>query len=208
MDDDWSLKVREGLGPLRFGMNPENIGALASPYGIVTSDRPNVQTDMDDMYRHWVETLGEEQAREAMEIIAGANLDMRPRHLQIRKAGVHLTFLEDGLEDIMVEESAKKFHVDGRKFFVPRFLDALQYLQDLNGELPFVNDVDCYFRRIEVAAFGFIRFDEASHEILFDGSPGGREASGFSVSWRNTPRNQDEDLSGHRQFDLKRLPSP
>lgn len=206
MEDDWNLSVGQGLGPLRFGMDAKMIAALATAHGAITSERPMVQTDMEDMYRIWVDTLGEEEARKAMDIIAEANLDMRPRHLQIRETGVHLTFLDGGLEDIMVEESAQKLHVDGRAFFGAGFLDALRYLQDLNGELPFVRDVDCYFRAVEVTAFGFIRFQETSHEILFDGSPGGREAAGFSLGWRNTPRDQNEDLSGHRRVDLKRLP--
>lgn len=205
MDEDWNLPVKRGLGPLRFGMTSESCEPLAGPYGNVTSDRPIVQTDMEDMYRHLVETLGEDEARKAMEIIAAANLDMRPRHLQLLETGVHLTFLDGGLEDIMVEERAKKLHVDGREFFGAGFADALRYLQDLNGELPFVDDVDCYFRVIEVTAFGFVRFAETSREILFDGSPRGSEAAGFSVGWRDTPRNLEEDFSGRRQFDLRLL---
>lgn len=196
----WDIHPLLGLGSLNFGMTPTIIIENDLAYGRIVANRVLDPFAGNEMYEHFVATLGEEEARAAMAVIAEAGIDTRPQLRVIYETGVSLSFVDDQLEDIMLDRRSKLAQFEGNRFFDSDPLPVLRALQKANGEPPFVKGPDCYFSNIFVTAFECIIRQENGR--IRPTNEATDEAQQKTIGWRRSPRNQSEDLSGHVPVDL------
>lgn len=196
----WNIRPLHGLGNIEFAAAPEAAVKIDDPYGAIEADDIIDPFAGDEMFEHLVSTLGEQEARAAMAVIAEAGIDTRPRLLMIYETGVSLSFVDDQLEDIMLDRRSKLAQFEGHRFFDTDPLPGLRALQKVNGEPPFVKGPDCYFSNIFVTAFECIIRQENGR--IRPTNEATDEAQQKTIGWRRSPRNKSEDLSGHVPVDL------
>lgn len=201
MEENWAIRPRTGLGPLRFEMSETEARVLAdNVYGELESEGPIGFSSNNQVYQVLVETMGEDAAREAMSALDEGGVEYRSAQRVNYVAGLMLDFVAGRLEDMMCHSAAEQLHIDGLQFFGTDPIPALARLQALNGEPPLVKGPDCHFRNLYLTAFECLRvlpggLVRATHE-------GTDEARQKTIGWRAKPRNPDEDFSGHQAIDL------
>ena len=200
--EHWELAPHIGLGTLAFGMTEAAAVAAVGVFGTVTNQDPMdaAPDEADEIYKALVEAEGEEIARQVMAEMLADGVDLRNRRRLTVADGLVLDFVDDGLEDIMCTLRTPDVHIDGHLFFGVDCLPALQRLQELNGAPPLVRDRDCLFVNLHLTAFECLK--ELAPGIVRSAREGTDEASQKTVSWRSTPRDPNEDLTGHRAIDL------
>ena len=198
--DPWSIRPSHGLGGIEFACAPDAVMKIDDRYGRIETDDIIDPFAGDELFDHLVSTLGEQEARAAMAVIAEAGIDTRPHRLTIYETGVSLSFVEGKLEEIMLDQRATQAQYEGYRFFNTDPLPALRALQIANGSPPVVKRSDCYFANIFLTAFACIAIQEDGR--ICSANEATDEAQQTTIAWRKTPRNQLEDLSGHMSVEL------
>jgi hypothetical protein len=197
MDNVWKLLPRQGVGPVKLGMPADVAISAGAAFGLGEHDGTTNVLD-DERYRHFVTTLGQEEADRMMDTFRGMNIN--PARLVILNGGVHPTFVDDKLADILCDTRATNVHVEGLRFFDGDPMPALRKLQDLNGAPPILKDLDCFFENLKVTAWGFISYRRSHRRLL---SPGAVDAEQRTINLSASPRAPDIDMSKHVASSLR-----
>lgn len=202
MTDPWEIRPLEGLGPFVFGMSPEAALRHAASYGGVEADYQSSPDSAEQIFESQAPRIGEAAARDLVAEILASGADLRYRRTIMFPSSLALTFLEDGLEDILVAGDATEMHVAGLRLFGKGVdpLPALRALQARNGEPPLLRGENCVFRRLHVTAHEMIAV--AADGTIGPRRKGRRRYWARTLGWRATPVDPDEDFCCHRPVDL------
>lgn len=143
MNEDWMIRPKEGLGPLKFGMSGAEVTELGlGIYGEIENAGSLGNVSNDEVYQILLETMGEEAANEAMAELDAAQVEFKPSRRVNFASGVMADFVEDRLDSLMCHGAATQLHYNEKAIFKVDPVPALQDLQRLNGAPPLVNGAD------------------------------------------------------------------
>jgi hypothetical protein len=192
--DIWELTPKQGLGPLKLGMAPDEALSAATVFGSVVHDQiTHDDAYFEDTYQYFVKTMGLEEADRAMEVMR--SIDVKQVRTVILSGGVHLTFMEERLFDIMCDKRAVNTHVGGMPLYGADPLMALRHLEGLNGAPPLLKKLDCFFANIHVTDWAFLSLGRNGRPRLL--APGSVDAEARTIGLGVGPRDIDDDLSKH-----------
>lgn len=197
---EFEVMPKQGLGFLKFGMEPAEVGRFDYLYGKPQS--PAIEPFIFSFSAEEIEEIRNDVGEEALKAILDALQEEHEYKAALRtefraNSSLKLDYLNNALSSIQASRMATGLSIDGVYFFTDNPRDFLAALQERNGEPPIVKGMDCVFRNIYVYVW-------ASFEVLPSGVVkfyGPRDfddlAQDKSIVISVSPRNADEDFSGH-----------
>ncbi len=163
---DWEVRLSEGVGPLRLGMDREAVAALEAALGPVTDERDLGQgtEDVEAMlqpFGQWVTAEDIAQLKAAMAEMGG---ELQGLVQQSRRNGMLLTFQDGALAEIITPCDGPEITIAGLRVFTDDRLAVVAALSRAAGEAPLTDGESIAFRgtplwlhRFALGAPGFAR---------------------------------------------------
>lgn len=170
MDPDWTIRPRDGLGRLEFGMSPAQVDALSATYGTVTgrgADRVS-----DGLLRETVEMFGDALSDYEKQALIAEYADNGPPADSVTetRGDLVLRYKADRLCEIMPAGPRHPLFLDGRDVFALRGLEALELLERLNESPGRYADTEAAFDNLAISVNGFGVSDSTTGVLTLDDS--------------------------------------
>jgi hypothetical protein len=201
VDPNWRLDPRIGLGQLKFGMQPQQVDALASIYG---SSKSRMDDRIpDDILQSTLADLGEGLTDEEKQEIIAAYQAAGPSatsQTEIRGEVEYLVLgYEDGrLVEILADTSTKRLAFRDVAVLDENPLAMIRRISEALGETPVIQNEEVAFPKNYIFLFEFVReAPGAAPGAYVEGSRKER-----SIIWRSGPRVGGVDLSTYKPMTL------
>jgi len=152
---DWTIRPREGLGRLEFGMSPAQVDLLSATYGTITGR--GADRVADDMLRETLEMFGDAMSDDEKQAFIAEYADNGPPADSVSetRGALVLRYEADRLCEIMPAGPRRPLFLDGRDVFAPRGLEPLELLERLNGGPGRYLDTEAAFDNLAISVSGF-----------------------------------------------------
>ncbi|MCV7212159.1 hypothetical protein H7J75_26430 [Mycolicibacterium canariasense] len=170
IDPDWTIRPRQGLGRLEFGMSPAQVDALSATYGTVTgrgADRIS-----DDLLRETLAMFGDALSDDEKQALIAEYATNGPSADSVTETRGHLVlrYEADRLCEIMPAGPRHPLFLDGRDVFALRGLEPLELLERLNESPGRYADTEAAFDNLAISVTGFGVSDSATGVLALDES--------------------------------------
>lgn len=156
-NEDWTIRPRQGVGRLEFGMSAAQVDALSDVYGTVTS-RGDVRVT-DALLRETLDMFGDAMSAEEQEALIAVYADLGPAADAVSETrgdpGLVLGYQADRLAQIMPAIGHRPLLLDGRDVFALNAAQALQLLEDFNGGPGRYAGTEAAFDNLAISVEGF-----------------------------------------------------
>jgi hypothetical protein len=161
-DNNWQVKVKIGLGQLRFGDSQDNVDKFSGIYGASIrrgADRiPD--TIMQDTLSQFGEGLSEEEKQQILDLYA----EHGPSESSVTEVrgdqGLILTYEADRLVAVMIGRGHAEANIDGQQIFLMNGRDMLALAESLNKEPGRYRSTQAAFDNIALSLDGFSFVDK------------------------------------------------
>lgn len=171
-ETDWTIRPREGLGRLEFGMSPAQVDSLSASYGTITGR--GADRIADDMLRETLEMFGDAMTDDEKLGLIAEYADNGPSAdsvTEIRGVLV-LRYEADRLCEIMPAGPHHPLFLDGTDVFALRGLEPLELLERLNESPGRYADTEAAFDNLAISVSGFSVSDSTTGVLALDASDG------------------------------------
>jgi len=165
---DWTIRPREGLGLLEFGMSPAQVHSLSATYGTVTGR--GADRVADDMLLETLEMFGDAMSDDEKQAFIAAYADDGPPADGVTetRGDLVLRYEADRLCDIMSAGSRHPMFLDGTDIFALRGLETLELLERLNDGPGRYADTEAAFDELAISLNGFAVSDPTAGALPLD----------------------------------------
>jgi hypothetical protein len=118
-ETDWTIRPREGLGRLEFGMSPAQVDSLSATYGTITGR--GADRIADDMLRETLEMFGDAMTDDEKQAFIAEYADNGPSADSVTetRGDLVLRYEADRLCEIMPTGPRHPLFLNGKDVFVP-----------------------------------------------------------------------------------------
>lgn len=167
-ETDWTIRPRQGLGRLEFGMSPAQVDSLSATYGVIKgrgSDRIS-----DDMLRETLEMFGDAMSDDEKQDLIAAYADNGPSPDSVTetRGDLVLRYDADRLCEIMPVGPRHPLFLDGKDVFALRGLELLELFERLNDGPGRYADTDAAFDNLAISVSGFGVSDSTTGVLPLD----------------------------------------
>ena len=169
-ETDWTIRPREGLGRLEFGMSPAQVDLLSATYGTITGR--GADRVADDLLRETLAMFGDAMSDDEKQAFIAEYADNGPPADSVTETrGVLvLRYDADRLCEIMPAGPRHPLFLDGKDVFALRGLAPLQLLEQLNEGPGRFADTEAAFDNLAISVNGFSVSDSATGVLALDDS--------------------------------------
>lgn len=169
-DADWTIRPREGLGRLEFGMSPTQVDELSEAYGTVTgraADRIS-----DDFLHETLKMFGDSMSDVEKQALIAEYADSGPPADSVTetRGDLVLRYQADRLCEIMPAGQRHPLFLAGRNLFALQSLETLGLLEGLNGSPGRYADTEAAFDNLAISVSGFSVRESNSVVLALKGS--------------------------------------
>jgi hypothetical protein len=152
---DWTIRPREGLGRLEFGMSPAQVDSLSATYGTITGR--GADRVADDMLRETLAMFGDAMSDDEKQAFIAEYADSGPPADSVTetRGDLVLRYEADRLCEIMPAGPRHPLFLDGKDFFALRGLEALELLERRNEGPGRYADTEAAFDNLAISLNGF-----------------------------------------------------
>jgi hypothetical protein len=200
-DADWTIRPRQGLGRLEFGMSPAQVDALSVTYGTVTGRAADRVPD--DILRETLKMFGDALSNDEKQALIAEYADNGPPADSVTetRGDLVLRYQADRLCEIMPAGQPHPLFLAGRNLFALRGLEPLALLERLNGSPGRYADTEAAFDNLAISVNGFTVRDLAfGVQALDDSDERFRERT---ATLREVPYVSEQGLHHHVLFSLR-----
>lgn len=167
---DWTIRPREGLGRLEFGMSPAQVDALSATYGTITGR--GADRIADGMLRETLAMFGDAMSDDEKRALIAEYTDGGPPADSVTetRGDLVLRYEADRLREIMPVGSRHALFLDGRDLFALRGLEPLELLERFNESPGRYADTEAAFDTLAVSVDGFSVSDSTAGVLALDDS--------------------------------------
>lgn len=167
---DWTIRPREGLGRLEFGMSPARVDSLSATYGTITGR--GADRVADDMLRETLAMFGDAMSDDEKQAFIAAYTDNGPPADSVTetRGALVLRYEADRLCEIMPAGPRHPLFLDGRDVFALRGLEPLELLERLNEGPGRYADTEAAFDDLAISVNGFGVSDSTAGVLALDDS--------------------------------------
>lgn len=167
-ETDWTIRPREGLGRLEFGMSPAQVDSLSATYGAITGRGADRATD--DLLRETLEMFGDAMSDDEKRAFIAEYADLGPSADSVTeiRGDLVLTYEADRLCEIMPAGPRHPMFLDGEDVFALRGLEPLELLERLNGSPGRYADTEAAFDNLAISVVGFGVCDATTGVLALD----------------------------------------
>ena len=169
-ETDWTIRPREGLGGLEFGMSPAQVDSLSATYGTITGR--GADRVADDMLRETLAMFGDAMSDDEKQAFIAAYADNGPPADSVTetRGALVLRYDADRLCEIMPAGPRHPLFLDGKDVFALRGLEPLELLERLNEGPGRYADTEAAFDNLAISVNGFSVSDSAAGVLALDDS--------------------------------------
>ena len=169
-ETDWTIRPREGLGRLTFGMSPAQVDSLSATYGTITGR--GADRIADDMLRETLEMFGDAMSDDEKQAFIAEYADNGPPADSVTetRGDLVLRYEADRLCEIMPAGPRHSLFLDGRDVFALRGLEPLELLERLNKSPGRYADTEAVFDNLAIAVNGFSVSNSTTGVLTLDDS--------------------------------------
>ena len=169
-ESDWTIRPREGLGRLEFGMSPAQVDSLSATYGTITGR--GADRVADDLLRETLAMFGDAMSDdEKRAFIAEYAVNGPPADSVTETRGdLVLRYEADRLCEIMPAGPRHPLFLDGRDVFALRGVTPLELLERLNASPGRYADTEAAFDNLAISVNGFSVSDSTAGVLAPDDS--------------------------------------
>lgn len=169
-EEDWTIRPREGLGRLTFGMSPAQVDSLSATYGTITGR--GADRVADDMLRETLEMFGDAMSDDEKQAFISEYADNGPPADSVTetRGDLVLRYESDRLCEIMPAGPRHPLFLDGRDVFALRGLEPLELLERLNESPGRYADTEAAFDDLAISVNGFCVSDSTTGVLALDHS--------------------------------------
>ncbi|TQR83751.1 hypothetical protein D8S82_25095 [Mycobacterium hodleri] len=167
---DWTIRPREGLGRLEFGMSPAQVDSLSATYGTITGR--GADRVADDMLRETLAMFGDAMSDDEKRAFIAEYADNGPAADSVTetRGELVLRYEADRLCEIMPAGPRHPLFLDGRDVFALRGLEPLELLERLNEGPGRYADTEAAFDNLAISVNGFSVSDSTAGVLALDDS--------------------------------------
>lgn len=167
---DWTIRPREGLGRLEFGMSPAQVDSLSATYGTITGR--GADRVADDMLRETLAMFGDAMSDDEKQAFIAEYADNGPPADSVTetRGELVLRYEADRLCEIMPAGPRHPLFLDGRDVFALRGLEPLELLERLNESPGRYADTEAAFDNLAISVNGFGVSDSTTGVLALDDS--------------------------------------
>ena len=197
---DWTIRPREGLGRLEFGMSPAQVDSLSATYGTITGR--GADRAADDLLRETLEMFGDAMSDDEKKAFIAEYADNGPLADSVTeiRGDLVLRYEADRLCEIMPAGPRHPLFLDGRDVFALRGLEPLEMLERLNESPGRYADTEAAFDNLAISVNGFSVSDSAAGVLaLNDSDERFRERT---ATLREVPYLPEQEMQRYVQYSL------
>ena len=197
---DWTIRPREGLGRLEFGMSPAQVDSLSATYGTITGR--GADRVADDLLRETLAMFGDAMSDDEKQAFIAAYADNGPPADSVTetRGALVLRYEADRLCEIMPAGPRHPLFLDGRDVFALRGLEPLEMLERLNESPGRYADTEAAFDNLAISVNGFsISYSTAGVLALDDSDERFRERT---ATLREVPYLPEQEMQRYAQYSL------
>lgn len=157
MDSNWTIRPRKGLGPLEFGMTPENVAALQHIYGAPELERTNKVNSgtLEETMAQFPELFSEQDLKAAKEALAehGSPNSLRIEVYSLK--GFTLEYDNNSLVAIQILPEANLINIGSEYIFRKSSDEALKIFETANREPAYLRSTQAAFKNLAVSLDNF-----------------------------------------------------
>ncbi|MET4428843.1 hypothetical protein [Mycolicibacterium sp. 624] len=167
---DWTIRPREGLGRLKFGMSPAQVDSLSATYGTITGR--GADRIADDMLRETLEMFGDAMSDDEKQALIAEYADTGPPADSVTeiRGDLVLRYESDRLCEIMPASPRHPLFLASRNVFALRGLEPLELLERLNKSPGRYADTEAVFDNLAIAVNGFSVSNSTTGVLTLDDS--------------------------------------
>ncbi len=169
-ETDWTIRPREGLGRLEFGMSPAQVDSLSATYGTITGR--GADRIADDILRATLTMFGDAMSDDEKQAFIAAYADDGPPADSVTetRGDLVLRYQADRLCEIMPAGPRHPLFLDGRDIFALRGLEPLELLERRNESPGRYADTEAAFDNLAISVTGFGVSDSTTGVMALDDS--------------------------------------
>lgn len=156
-EGDWTIRPRQGLGRLEFGMSPAQVDALSDVYGAVSGRGDDRAADA--LLHETLEMFGGAMSPEEKDALLAAYAESGPSAEAVTETrgdpGVILGYEAGHLVHIMPAIGQRPLLLDGRDLLSLSAAEALTLLELRNGGPGRYADTEAAFDNLAISVEGF-----------------------------------------------------
>lgn len=200
-DADWTIRPREGLGRLEFGMSPTQVDELSATYGTVTgraADRIPA-----DFLHETLKMFGDAMSDDEKQALTAEYADNGPPADSVTetRGDLVLRYEADRLCEIMAATPRQPLFLAGRNLFALQGLEHLALLEGLNESPGRYADTEAAFDNLAISVSGFsVRDSNSGVLVLKDSDARFLERT---VTLREVPYAPEEGLHRYVLFSVR-----
>jgi len=197
---DWTIRPREGLGRLEFGMSPAQVDSLSATYGTITGR--GADRVADDLLRETLAMFGDAMSDDEKKAFIAEYADNGPPADSVTeiRGDLVLRYEADRLCEIMPAGPRHPLFLDGRDVFALRGLEPLEMLERLNESPGRYADTEAAFDNLAISVNGFsISYSTAGVLALDDSDERFRERT---ATLREVPYLPEQEMQRYVQYSL------
>lgn len=200
-ETDWSIRPREGLGRLKFGMSPAQVDSLSATYGTITGR--GADRVADDMLRETLAMFGDAMSDDEKQAFIAAYADNGPPADSVTetRGALVLRYEADRLCEIMPAGPRHALFLDGKDVFALRGLESLELLERLNEGPGRYADVEAAFDNLAISVTGFSVSDSAAGVLALNHSD--ERFQERTATLREDPYLPEQEMHRYIQYSLR-----
>ena len=197
---DWTIRPREGLGRLEFGMSPAQVDSLSATYGTITGR--GADRVADDLLRETLAMFGDAMSDDEKKAFIAEYADNGPLADSVTeiRGDLVLRYEADRLCEIMPAGPRHPLFLDGSDVFALRGLEPLEMLERLNESPGRYADTEAAFDNLAISVNGFGVSDPTAGVLALDDSD--ERFRERTATLREVPYLPEQEMQRYVQYSL------